>query len=312
MLKVYNDARDAVFEELYNIALNDPNVIILTSDTSAMAFKQYRENIPKQFYNVGIAEQNMISVAAGLALAGKKVFAYGITNFVGIRCYEQIRVDICCMKLPVTIIGLGTGYVYSADGPTHHMVEDVAVLRALPNMTIWSLSDSSMPASIIHLAYKGKEPCFIRLDKGPFGNIYDINNTDFTEGLKQLTPHGDVTIVATGIMVNQALKVIEELKKHGKTAGLIDLYRLKPVNKELLSKTLKGSKIIITLEEHTVIGGIGSIVCETLLTNDIFIPVRILGIPDRFRCEVGGRETLRALDGIDVNSITNTILELTK
>ena len=312
MIKVYHDARDAIFQELYSIALKDPNVLILTADTGAMAFEEFKRNIPRQFINVGVAEQNMISVAAGLSLTGIRVFVYGISNFVTLRCFEQIRIDICSMKLPVIIIGMGTGYVYSADGPTHHVTEDVAVMRALPHMTIWSLSDYTMTASIIHLAYEANSPCYIRLDKGPFTPIYHHMNADFSKGVSVLRKNNEITIVATGVMVTQALKVIKELKKNGKDAGLIDLYRLKPVNEALLIDSLKDSKLIVTLEEHTVVGGLGSIICEKLLANSIFIPVKMLGIPDKYRCEVGSREMLRSLDGTDVTGIVKSIMEWTQ
>ncbi len=158
MSKVYNNSRDAIFTELYEIALQDPNVILLAADTGAHMFKEFKKNIPKQFFYVGVAEQNAISVAAGLALTGKHVFIFGITNFVTLRCYEQIRVDLCCMKLPVTILGMATGYVYSSDGPTHHITEDVSAMRALPGMTIWCTSDYMMAASLVHLAYNTQRP----------------------------------------------------------------------------------------------------------------------------------------------------------
>lgn len=308
MSKTYNDTRDATFQELYDIALGDPNVILLTADTGALIFKEFKENMPKQFFNVGVAEQNAMSVAAGLALTGKHVFVFGITTFVTFRCYEQIKIDICSMNLPVTILGMGTGYVYSSDGPTHHMIEDVSIMRALPGMTIWSPSDYTMTAQVVHLAHKTPGPSYIRIDKGPFPHIYDNSNHDFGDGLAVLKPGKDLTIVATGIMVSQALVLADELKKHGIQAGVVDLYRLKPVNKKLLIDAIKLSKRMVTLEEHTVLGGLGSIVHEILADNGILTPVKVFGIPDKYRCEVGSREMLRSLDRLDVPSISKTVL----
>lgn len=309
MNKIYNDARDAAFQELYEIALRDPNVVVLSVDTGVLMFKEFKKNIPKQFFNVGVAEQNAISVAAGLALIGRHVFVFGIANFVTLRCYEQIKIDICCMKLPVTILGMGTGYTYSTDGPTHHMTENVSIMRALPGMTIWYPSDYTMIASVVHLAYKTPGPSCMLFDKGPFTHIYDDSNHNFFDGLAVLKPGKDLTIVATGIMVSQALKLVDELKKHGIQAGLIDLYRLKPVNKRLLIDAVKASKRIITLEEHTVLGGLGSVVREILADNRILIPIKVFGIPDKYRDEVGSRKMLRSLDGLDVPGISKTILE---
>jgi len=309
MSKTYNDTRDATFEELYDIALGDPNVILLTVDTGALIFKEFKKNMPKQFFNVGVAEQNAMSVAAGLALIGKHVFVFGITTFVTFRCYEQIKIDICSMNLPVTILGMGTGYVYSSDGPTHHMIEDVSIMRALPGMTIWSPSDYAMTAQVVHLAHKTPGPSYIRIDKGPFPHIYDNSNHDFGDGLAILKPGKDLTIIATSIMVGQALELAHELKKHGIQAGVVDLYRLKPVNKKLLIDAIKLSKRIVTLEEHTVLGGLGSIVHEILADNGILTPVKVFGIPDKYRCEVGSREMLRSLDRLDVPTICKTVLE---
>ncbi|MBW2648028.1 MAG: 1-deoxy-D-xylulose-5-phosphate synthase, partial [Deltaproteobacteria bacterium] len=155
-----------------------------------------------------------------------------------LRCYEQIKIDICSMNLPVTILGMGTGYVYSSDGPTHHMTEDVSIMRALPGMTVWCPSDYTMVASLLHLAHETPSPSYIRFDKGPFTHIYDGRDDDFSAGLTVLKEGNDLTIITTGIMVTQALTIIEELAKHGIQAGLIDLYKLKPVNKGMLAEVL--------------------------------------------------------------------------
>lgn len=306
-MKQYSDTRDAVFGELYSLALGDPKVTLLSADTGALMFKEFKQNIPEQFYNVGVAEQNAMSLAAGLALSGRRVFVFGITSFVTLRCYEQIKIDICSMELPVTILGMGTGYVYSEDGPTHHMIEDVALMRALPKMTIWSPSDYVLTASAVHLAYETPGPSYIRFDKGPFNPIYEPGCSDFKDGLSVVRQGQTVTVVATGIMVNQACKAAEELKKDGIEVRVIDLYRLKPVNSELLTGLLKDARRIITLEEHTVCGGLGSIVSQILVENGIALPVKILGIRDQYCCEAGSRERQRSFDGIDLPSIIHTI-----
>lgn len=306
-MKLYDDARDAIFEELYELALKDKDVIVLSADTGAYMFNLFKKNIPEQFYNVGIAEQNMMTVAAGLSLSGKKVFVYGISNFVTLRVLEQIKIDICCMQRPVTIIGMGTGYVYSSDGPTHHITEDVAVMRAIPGITILSPSDCSLCAASIHLAYNRQVPCYIRFDKGPFDHIYQPD-TDFSSGVSEITPGKDYAIIATGIMVNQAQIIAKNCEKRGIALAVIDLYRLKPVNTKVLVEILRKFKGVFTLEEHTIIGGVGSIVAETLVTNNIMIPVKMFGIPDVSRCDVGSREYMRRLDGTDVNSVVLNIM----
>lgn len=313
VIKSYSDIRDAVFQELYDIALKDPKVIVLSADTGAMMFKEFKKNIPAQFYNVGLAEQNAISVAAGLALNGRHVFVYGISNFVTLRCFEQIKIDICSMRLPVTILASGTGYVYSEDGPTHHMTENMAVMRTLPGLTFWSPSDCTLTASLIHFAYETPGPSCLFFDKGPFPTIYDNNNPpDFSEGLAVLKKGKDLIIISTGIMTGEALNIAAELGKDGIETSVIDLYRLKPLNKKLLYEALKGAKRIVTLEEHSIFGGLGSVVCEFLADAGLLIPVKILGIPDKIRCEIGTRETLRRLDGINKQCALNTIKDWIK
>ncbi|MCX6262330.1 MAG: 1-deoxy-D-xylulose-5-phosphate synthase [Bacteroidia bacterium] len=307
MKKIYNDTRDAAFEELYDIALNDLRVIVLSADTGALMFKEFKKNIPDQFFNVGISEQNAISVAAGLALNGRHVFVFGISNFVTLRCFEQIRVDICCMGLPVTLLGMGTGYTYSSDGPTHHITEDIAAIRALPGMTIWSPSDYAMTAAVVHLAHKLKTPSYIRFDKGPFQHLYDDSDHDFKDGLAELQTGEDLTIVATGFMVGQALHIAEQLNAKGIKTGVVDFYRLKPVNSSKLVSIFRRTKRVVTLEEHMMAGGSGSIILEKMAENDIMLPVKVFGIPDTYRFEAGSRDMLQKLDGLDVDRLTVAI-----
>src|SRR3989344_6081670 len=157
----YTDMRDAIFEEIYGIAEKDKNVIILSADNGAAIFKKFQENLPLQFLNVGIAEQNSMSVASGLALTGHRVFVVGIANFVTLRCFEQLKNDIVMMNLPVTILASGTGYFYGEDGPTHHMIDNLAIMRALPGFNIWCPSSFNMGAALVHEAYKTNGPSCI-------------------------------------------------------------------------------------------------------------------------------------------------------
>jgi len=306
-MKTYIDTRDAIFEELYDIALKDKKVIVLSVDTAAMTFKKFKENIPSQFYNVGVAEQNAMSVAAGLAFTGYHVFIYGLANFVTLRCFEQIKIDIASMKLAVTILATGTGYFYAEDGLTHYMTDNLALLRILPGFTIWSPSSCSMAACLIHRAYEMNSPSCIWFDKGPFSALCEQSGKNFSDGANLIKSGKDALIISTGVMVGEALKVVEELEKSGIDAGALDLYCLKPLNKEFFLRLFKDVKNIITLEEHTVCGGLGSIICEFLAENDLLIPIKIFGIPDTFRCEVGNREELRSLDGINVSRVVENI-----
>ncbi len=301
------DIRDAFFDEVYTIASQDPGVIFLTADTGAFSLNRFKADLSSQYINVGVAEQNLISVAAGLALGGKKVFIYTIAPFVTQRCYEQIKIDICGMCLPIKIIGSGPGITYSSDGPTHHAIQDVAVMRALPGMTILNPSDPVMAAAAARIAYASQGPVYIRIDKGKLPLLYDSNH-DFSAGLTLLKKGRDLTIVTTGIMVQQAFKVAEELAKHSVDAGIVDIYRLKPINEELLLTFIGQSNRIVTLEEHSLVGGIGSAVSEILVDNGKALPVKRIGITEENCPGYGDREWMHSLYGLDVNSIVKTIL----
>ncbi|MBN1359575.1 MAG: hypothetical protein JW993_03235 [Sedimentisphaerales bacterium] len=308
MTRVYTEARDACFEELFDIASRDRDVILLTADTGAFAFKRFRKELPGQFFNVGIAEQNAMSVAAGLVLGGKRVFVFGISNFVTLRCFEQLKLDICCMDLPVTVIGMGTGYVYPKDGPTHHMTDVLSLVRTLPGLEIWSPSDYSIIAAAVRSAYRSTGPTYIYMDKGPFDSMY-APDADFSEGLALLRAGRDVTLVATGIMVPQAMRVAEQLSEGGIDAAVVDLYRLKPLNVPRLRGLLAASRRVVTMEENTIIGGLGSLVCEVVAEEGLLTRVKRIGMRDTYHCEIGDRESMRALDGIDLNSATETICQ---
>lgn len=302
------DIRDAFFDEVYAIASKDPNVLFLTADMGAFSLNRFKEDLSSQYINVGVAEQNLVSVAAGLALGGKKVFIYTIASFITQRCYEQIKIDLCGMRLPVTIIGSGPGIAYSSDGPTHHAIQDVAIMRTLPEMIIFNPSDPVMASAAARIAYKSRGPVYIRIDKGRLPLLYD-SDEDFSAGLALLKKGSDLTIIATGIMVPQAFKVADELAKYAIDAGIIDLYRLKPINEELLLALIEQSNRIVILEEHSIIGGIGSAVGEILVDKGKNIPIKRIAIPDQNCVGYGDREWIYSFYSLDVKSITRTILD---
>lgn len=305
---VYTDVRDAFFEVLYERALTDRNLVLLVADQGALTFEKFKQHIPKQFMNLGISEQNVIGVAAGLALKGKRVVAHAIIPFITLRCFEQIRVDLCCPNLPVTLVGVGAGYAYSTEGPTHHAVTDIAAMRSLPNMQVWNPSDHEMIASLVPAWCAGPGPKYVRLDKGAFPAIYESDQHDFSEGVSAFRTGSDLTIVATGVMVHQALTLAHELERHAIHAGVVDLYRIKPVNEQRLLELLRNAERIVTLEENSLIGGIGSLVAELLADHGWLRPLKRLALSDRFRFELGSRERLQALDQLDLESLVATLV----
>lgn len=307
------DIRDAFFDEVYRIAARDHNVIFLTADMGAFSLNRFKADLKSQYINVGVAEQNLVGIAAGLAMAGKKVFAYTIAPFITQRCYEQIKVDLCGMKLPVTMIGVGGGITYGSDGPTHHAVQDVAIMRALPEITILNPSDPVMAPAAARMAYASSGPVYVRIDKGRLPLLYD-DKADFSPGLSLIKPGRDLVIIATGVMVARALEVAEDLSQHGIKAGVIDFYRLKPVNEARLLALLEGTQRAVTLEENLITGGIGSIVSEILADNQVFIPLKRIGIEEKgyARACYGDREWMQSHLGLDTAGVSRGILDWLK
>ncbi|MBA7566560.1 Apulose-4-phosphate transketolase subunit B [subsurface metagenome] len=301
------DIRDAFFNEVYAIASRDPNVIFLSADMGAFSLNAFKKDLSSQHINVGVAEQNLVSIAAGLALGGKKVFIYSIAPFVTYRCYEQIKIDLSCMRLPVTIIGSGPGITYSSDGPTHHAIQDIAIMRALPEMMILNPSDPVTAAAAARISYKNDGPVYVRIDKGKLPLLYD-NEEDFSDGLALLKAGRDLMIIATGIMVHQAFKVVDELAKCSIDAGIIDLYRIKPINEELLLSVIKKSNRIVTLEEHSIIGGIGSAIGEILVDRGKVLPLKRIAIADKNCVGYGDREWMHSFYKLDIQNIYKTII----
>jgi len=300
--------RDAFLDELYNIASEDHNVILISADFGAPSLDRFKKDLSGQFINIGIAEQNMVSVAAGLALGGKRVFCYAILPFTTLRCFEQVKVDLCLMNLPVTLIGVGAGYAYDDSGPTHHGLEDLSVMSSLPNITILNASDSVMAGAFARIAYKNQGPTYVRLDR-TCHQIY--NKRDFTQGIIATVREADedLIIVTTGYMVRQAQEIAHSLTNYGISVGIFDLYRIKPVNIEVLLQIISQSKRIVTIEEHFLRGGIGSIIAEIMADNEVHKPMKRFGVPGGYSFKYGGRELLHKECGLDVESITNGILK---
>ena len=303
--------RDAFFDRLYEIARNDRNIILVSADMGAPSLDKFRKDLGSQYLCVGIAEQNMITVATGLTLSGKKAYTYAIMPFATLRCYEIIRVDLSIMNLPVTIIGVGAGFSYDDSGPTHHSTEDISAMRALPNITILNASDSVMAAEFAEISYRLPGPSYVRLDRQVLPIIYE-QGTDFSEGSVQHKLGKDVTIIATGNMVHSAFGIADKLEEQSIYAGIIDLYRLKPINAALLLKQIGNSEKVVTIEEHFLDGGMGSAVAEVLVDNDSAIPVKRFGIQDKYYYTYGGRSNIQSVCGLDIETVTQAVLEWMK
>lgn len=303
--------RDAFFDAVYEIAARDPGLVFLTADHGAFSLERFRKDLPRQYFNVGIAEQNMAHVAAGLALGGKRVFIYSINNFVTLRCFEQISVDLGGMNLPVVIVGVGAGFTYSTDGPTHHGVQDVAVTATVPNLAIYNCSDARNSKVFAVAAYERRGPCYVRIEKGLFPWLYD-EKSNFDVGLARLRSGTDVTLVTSGYLVHSAMQAAQQLALDGLDAGVVDLYRIKPLNVQALAEHLSQTWAVLTVEDNVASGGIGSMVATALMDAGLHPKMGRLSIGEGPCHKYGSREWVYAQNGLDAGAIRSAALNLTE
>ena len=297
--------RDAFFRTLLQAAAQDERIFLLTADLGFGAAEQFRRHFPGRFINVGVAEQNMTGVAAGLALAGKTVFTYSIANFPTLRCLEQIRADVCYHNANVKIVAVGGGLAYGALGPSHHATEDLAVLRALPNLTVVAPGDplEAEHATAAVAAHDG--PCYLRL--GRAGEPAVHQSLRFTLGKAAAVRRGgDVSLIAAGAMLPVAVEAAGQLSNDGIEAGVWSMHTLKPLDLEAVSEAAR-SGAVFTIEEHSIVGGLGSAVAEVLSEAGFSGVFRRLALPDRFAPCAGSAEYLRRLSGLDACSIRERI-----
>lgn len=298
--------REAYGKALVKLSNLNDRVVVLDADLSkSTKTADFKTAAPERFINMGIAEGNMMGVAAGLATCGKIPFASSFAMFAAGRAFEQIRNSICYPRLNVKVCATHAGLTVGEDGATHQSVEDIALMRAIPNMTIINPVDSvETEAAILAIAeYDG--PCYVRLGRLAVETINDENNYKFEIGKGVTLSEGnDVTIVATGMMVQLALKAKEELSKEGINAKIINIHTIKPIDCELLVKAAKETGAIVTAEEHSIVGGLGSAVSE-VVTEEFPVPVVKVGIKDTFG-ESGKPDQLLEKYGLTVESIVNS------
>ncbi len=305
MILAEKDMRDAFFEELYSYGAANKDVVIIANDMDAFSLKKFKKDYPNQFINAGVAEQNMVNVAAGLASCGKRVFIYGITSFVTLRCYEQIKFNVCSMNLPVTIVGMGSGFSFGFDGPTHHNVQDLSIMRALPGMTILSPCDSVSASKCVEYISKTLSPAYVRIDKGALRPVYEEKDT-IDGGFKVARPLGHWNILSTGYMTSKSLEIAEKMEEFDIHIGVVDMCRIKPINKDIIRKCAVSG--IIVVEEHSKIGGLGSAISDCL-AETVFTPEVIrISLRDDQCLQYGSREWLHRGYAIDVESVVKTLI----
>jgi transketolase len=292
------DLRDTFFEIVAHHAEFYDDLVIITNDMDVFALSEFKNNFPNKFINVGVAEQNMINVAAGIASTGKRVVVFGILSFLTTRCYEQIKLNICGMNLPVVIVGIGPGLSFSFDGPTHHGIHDIGIMRQLPELVILNPSDSTTAIKCAEIAMRFKTPTYVRLDKGVYSdNLIDLPNTN--DGFIILNKIKQNNIIYTGTLLDRATKLHNILKNNGDEYGLINLFQVQPISKELISIIGKTKRLII-IEESVATSGIFSIICEIIVINGFETKVSRLGVDNLHIFDYGDREWLQNKYGLDI------------
>jgi len=276
--------RDAFSEELTELAGSDPRIVLLMGDIGNHMFDRFKELYPDRFFNCGIAESNMISVAAGLAMNGFRPFVYTFTAFDIGRPFEQIRVDLAFQNLPVVIIGLGGGLTYSSLGPTHYICEDLAITRVLPNFKVVCPADSMETRAAIRASLKSDGPVYIRIGKKKEPVIHPVL-PELVIGKSITIEEGpDVCILGTGTILPNIIEAAKLLRKSGIRPRVISYHTIKPLDTGILEKAFSEYPIVVTIEEHSNIGGLGSAVAEWLVEQPLQTKARLIriGIPDEF------------------------------
>lgn len=302
------DCRKSFTATLLELARKDSNIIAVTTDArGSVTLNDFAKELPEQFVECGIAEQNAVGISAGLAHSGKSVFCCGPACFYVARSLEQVKVDVAYSRNPVKILGVSGGIAYGALGATHHSIHDIAVLRAFPGMNIVLPSDGNMTEKLVKFLVSYPEPVFVRVGRGEIGEVYENDDFDCIPGKANvLREGGDIAILATGETVCQAVAAADALAAKGIRARVLDYTWIKPFDKEALHKVAEETGCIVTVEEHSVYGGLGALVTEELSENPV--PVRILALPDEDMLH-GSSKELFAHYGIDAAGIEKSAEE---
>ena len=307
--------RNRVINRITEFAKSNKNLFLITGDLGFGVVDEFKEIYPNQFINVGIAEQNMMAIAAGLAKEGNKVFVYSIGNFPTLRCIEQIRNLVCYHDLDVTIIALGGGFAYGSLGMTHHATEDIAMMRALPNMRVYVPADAIEAERCLEYSYNDNHPTFIRLARGKEAIFHDQKeDLNISKVIPIQCEEGeDIAILTTGTILSEGIIIQKRLlREFGIKAGIYSVPSVKPLDLLTIKDLAINRSIIVTVEEHNNIGGLGGAVAETLSEMPSHARLIRCGLEDVFTSIVGDQGFLREMYGLSNDKIINKILDCYK
>lgn len=300
--------RNSFLNELFELAKKDERIVLIVGDLGFGVVTPFMEQLPRQFLNAGVAEQNMTGMAAGMALSGKIAFTYSIGNFPTMRCLEHVRNDVCYHNANVKIVTVGGGFAYGAMGATHHAIEDLAVMRSLPGIMVVAPGDpvESRAATRAITEYPG--PCYLRLGKAGEPIVHQAPIQFELGKAIQMREGRDATLISTGGILQTAVRTAECLAKEGIETRVLSMHTLKPLDTEAVLAAAQETRAILTLEEHSIVGGLGSAVAEVLAEADIpRIPFKRIGVPPAFSPHIGSQEYMQERHGLTPEAIARTV-----
>jgi transketolase len=303
--------RNAFLDTLFELAQQDERVVFITGDLGYRVVEKFMEQRPRQFLNAGVAEQNMTGLAAGMALSGKIVFTYSIGNFPTMRCLEQIRNDVCYHEANVKIVTVGGGFAYGPMGVTHHAIEDLAVMRAIPGLMVVAPGDPVETRAATRAITAHPGPCYLRLGKAGEPTVHP-GPIEFQLGKAIRFREGrDLTLISTGGMLQTAAKAAERLATQGIQTRVLSMHTLKPLDESAVLAAARETGCIATLEEHSVNGSLGSAVAELLAeTWDVKVPFKRIGMPPIFSPYIGSQEYMLQKHGLNDEAVAAVLLKL--
>jgi transketolase len=295
--------RSAFFKTYFDFVERGDNVHLLTADLGFGVLTPYLEKGSRHVTNVGVAEQNMVGLAAGMALRGMRVYCYSMVPFLLFRTLDQVRSDLCAMKLPVTLVGVGGGLAYGLEGMTHHAVEDIAVARALPNLTVLSPGDPHECVSLLEAARTVQGPVYLRLGANNDPVLHKPGTKIQLGKIAVLREGGSAAIITTGAMLPRCNAAVSSLDANGIKCGLYSAHTLKPLDKDGILAIAKRNRVIMTVEEHSLINGLGSAVAEILLDIGWRGKLLRMALPDEYATKLGSCDWLRNSYGLSPENI---------
>ncbi|MCE9606313.1 MAG: transketolase [Planctomycetia bacterium] len=302
--------RTSFIETLCEVAARDERIWLLTADLGYSVLETFRDRFPRRYLNVGVAEQNMAGIAAGLARCGKVPFIFSIANFPTFRCLEQIRVDICYHEANVKIVSVGGGFSYGPQGYTHHGIEDLAVMRCLPGMTVVAPGDPEETRGATEAVAQAAGPCYLRLGKAKEPSVH-ASQPKFRLGRALMLRDGsDLTLISTGAMLAETVRTAARLEADGLSVRVLSMHTVKPLDHEAVLAAAKQTGGIVSVEEHSLVGGLGSAIADLLAeSGKPFGFFRKFGVPDEVRQYVGSQEYLRRRCG-DLYNLARSCVRL--